>query len=187
MNALYIRTKNGNIITAQMYEAEKNSILIIASATGVKQGFYKKFAEFVSAKGVTVITFDYAGIGLSLNLPLKRLTNNVSDWGKNDLEAGIAYVKVIYPADTITLLGHSIGGQLVGLAKSSMQVQKIILIAAQSGYWKFWKGSDKIKMWLNWHVLFPLLTKAFGYMPSRKFSNCCNKHRRRQICSKRSS
>lgn len=97
MVQLEIKTNYGDFVTASIYEADKNTILIIASATGVKQSFYKKFADFISANGVTVITFDYSGIGLSLKKPIKQVTNNASDWGKNDLEAIIKYTKENYP------------------------------------------------------------------------------------------
>ena len=156
MTQIEIKTTNLNQITAQIYEAEKNTVLIISSATGVKQSFYKKFADFVSANGITVITFDYSGIGLSLKKPIKQIKSSASDWGKNDLEAVIKFTKENYPNAKITLLGHSIGGQIIGLAKSSSEVQKIILLAAQSGYWKLWKGFDRVKMWTNLHILIPL-------------------------------
>lgn len=165
-----IKTENGNQITAQIYENIKNTVLIISSATGVKQGFYKKFADFVSANGITVVTFDYSGIGLSLRQPIKQEKSSASDWGKNDLETVIKYTKENYPNAKITILGHSIGGQIIGLAKSSSEVQKLILVATQSGYWKLWKGLDKVKMWANWHILFPILINIFGYMPSKRIS-----------------
>ncbi len=175
MKTIEINTGKEHNITANIYEAEQSAaILIISSATGVKQTFYKKFAEFVSANGVSVITFDYLGIGLSLKQPIKQLKNNASDWGKVDLEAVIKYVEQNYPNSKITLLGHSIGGQLIGLAKSSPGVQKIILVAVQSGYWKLWKGYKRLKMWANWHLLFPALINTFGYLPSKKVSGMEN-------------
>lgn len=174
MKQIEIKTISLNQITAQIYEAGKNTVLIISSATGVKQGFYKKFADFVSANGITVITFDYSGIGLSLKQPIKQIKSNASDWGKNDLEAVIKYTKENYPNAKITLLGHSIGGQIIGLTKSSSEVQKIILVAAQSGYWKMWKGLNRVKMWANWHILFPTLINVFGYMPSKRISGMEN-------------
>jgi predicted alpha/beta hydrolase len=174
MEQIEIKTTNLNQITAQIYEAGKNTVLIISSATGVKQGFYKKFADFVSANGITVITFDYSGIGLSLKKPIKQIKSSASDWGKNDLEAVIKFTKENYPNAKITLLGHSVGGQIIGLAKSSSEVQKIILVSAQSGYWKMWKGFDRLKMWANWHILFPTLINVFGYMPSKRISGMEN-------------
>jgi predicted alpha/beta hydrolase len=170
MKSVEIETTNGNQITAQIYEAEKNVVLIISSATGIKQSFYKKFADFVSKEGITVITYDYSGIGLSLKQPIKNIKNDVTDWGKNDLEAIIKYTKKNYPNAKITLLGHSIGGQIIGFAKSSSEVQKVILVAAQSGYWKLWNGFDQVKMWANWHILFPILITIFGYLPSKKIT-----------------
>ncbi|MDR7210118.1 alpha/beta fold hydrolase [Flavobacterium piscis] len=175
MKTIEIKTDKEHTITANVYEAEQSgAVLIISSATGVKQAFYRKFAEFVSANGVSVITFDYLGIGLSLKQPIKQLQNDASDWGKVDLEAIIKYATEHYPNSKLTLLGHSIGGQLIGLAKSSSEVQKIILVSAQSGYWKFWKNSGKFKMWVNWHILFPLLINTFGYLPSKKVSGMEN-------------
>ena len=174
MKQIEIKMTNRNQITAQTYEAEKNTVLIISSATGVKQGFYKKFADFVSANGITVVTFDYSGIGLSLKKPIKQIKSCASDWGKYDLDSVIKFTKENYPNAKITLLGHSIGGQIIGLSKSSSEVQKIILVSAQSGYWKMWKGFDRLKMWANWNILFPIFINLFGYMPSKRFSGMEN-------------
>lgn len=174
MKILEIKS-NKEKLSATLYDGSTNDkILIIASATGVKQEFYKSFATFISSQGITVITFDYLGIGRSLNQPIKELKNNASDWGRNDLEAVIHFANTSYPNAEKILLGHSIGGQLVGLAKSSLTLNKIILVAAQSGYWKYWKGIGRIKMWFNWHVLFPLLLNIFGYLNSKKLSGMEN-------------
>ncbi|MEL6484466.1 MAG: alpha/beta fold hydrolase, partial [Bacteroidota bacterium] len=163
------------ILSATLFESEqKETILIMASATGVKQGYYQSFAQFVSDRGVSVITFDYNGIGRSLKSPIKDLENNASDWGSIDLESVIQYTTAQYPNAKKIVLGHSIGGQLIGLAPSSKKLDKIILVAAQSGYWKFWKGMGKLKMWLNWHILFPVLLNTFGYLNSKKISGMEN-------------
>lgn len=149
-------------------------MLLIAPATGVKQDFYHKFAGFLQNNGIAVVTFDYCGIGQSLKRPIKEITCNAMDWGKKDLESVINYVLQNFPSHKKCLLGHSIGGQLIGLAKSSIHMDKIILVAAQSGYWKFWTGYARTKMWFNWHILFPLLTSLFGYFPSKKVSRMEN-------------
>lgn len=170
-----INNPDNQIITLNVFEAEGSlNVLVLASATGVKQSFYKKFAAYIASCGITVITFDYSGIGQSLSDNIKRLNSNASDWGEKDLEAVIQYAAKTFPKQRLTILGHSIGGQLIGLAKSSSLASKIILIAAQSGYWKFWKGAGRIKMWMTWNLLFPAMVKAFGYMPSKKFSGMEN-------------
>lgn len=145
-------------------------ILIIAAAAGVLQSFYQKLARYFQANGISVITFDYTGIGKSLHEPIKKENSSLLNWGNRDLEAVIKYTIETFPGHKIILLGHSLGGQLIGLAPSSCLADKIIFIAAQSGYWKFWKGVAKIRMWVNWYLLVPALTKGFGYLPSKKIS-----------------
>ncbi len=168
-------TSNSEILSATLFEGKKKeTVLIIASATGVRQEYYEKFAQFIAEYGISVITFDYSGIGRSLKKPIKKLDNNAADWGRNDLESIIQYVMSNYPESRKVVLGHSIGGQLVGLAKSSTKINKIILVAAQSGYWKYWKGFGRIKMWFNWYILFPLLLNAFGYLKSKQISGMEN-------------
>ena len=175
MVEIEIYTRLGYKLAATLYNStSSNHLLIIASATGVKQQFYRKFAEYISANGITVITFDYAGIGESLKQPIQTVKATAADWGRNDLEAVLQYAQENYPDAKLSVLGHSIGGQLIGLAKSSTSIHKMILVAAQSGYWKWWKGTNRIKMWLNWHLFFPALTTLFGYMPTKKISGMEN-------------
>ncbi len=159
-------------LEATVFESDQeNTVVIISSATGVKQEYYQKIAQFLSKEGITVITFDYQGIGRSLKKPIKSLQHNASDWARVDLESVIQYVQATYPNSKKVILGHSIGGQLVGMAKSSKQMDKLILVAAQSGYWKYWSGTGRAKMWFNWHILFPSLLRVFGYLPAKKVSS----------------
>lgn len=168
-------TSHSETLSATLFEDHSNEIiLIVASATGVKQEYYQKFAQHIVNKGITVITFDYNGIGRSLKKPIKELKNNAADWGRNDLNSVLQYVGSKYPESKKVILGHSIGGQLVGLAKSSEKLDKIVLVAAQSGYWKYWKGIGRLKMWFNWYVLFPVLLNSFGYLNSKKISGMEN-------------
>ncbi|WP_375562682.1 alpha/beta fold hydrolase [Bernardetia sp. OM2101] len=168
-------SSNSETISATLFESDKSdTVLIIASATGVRQEYYHKFSKYLSDNGVSVITFDYFGIGRSLTKPIKELDNNAADWGKNDLESVLQYVLTHFPNSKKVILGHSIGGQLIGLAKSSTKFDKIILVAAQSGYWKFWKGIGRLKMWFNWYILFPTLLNFFGYLNSKKLSGMEN-------------
>ncbi|AOM76308.1 alpha/beta fold hydrolase [Pedobacter steynii] len=185
MSTVQIKTGKGYFITGSIFEAKDNhTVLVISSATGVKQSYYRKFSEFIANNGITVMTFDYSGIGNSLNGPIKRNDVNASDWGATDLEAVMRYAKEHYPGATINLLGHSIGGQLIGLSKSAAEARKIILMAAQTGYWRFWTGFRKYRMWTNWNIGFPMLLYIFGYLPSKKITGMENlpKNVARQWC-----
>ncbi len=158
-------------VSCSLYKAtNSDKIIIIVSAAGVVQSFYRKLAEFFQHNGIFAVTFDYTGIGESLRGSVKEEKSRLLNWGNRDLEAVIKYVSDTYPNHRIILLGHSIGGQLIGLAPSSLRADKIILVSAQSGYWKFWKGVSRLRMWVNWYLLVPVLTKVFGFLPSKRFS-----------------
>ena len=175
MQLFQININEQQSVKCSLYSGISTSkIVIIASAAGVLQSFYQNLAQFFLSNGISVITFDYSGVGKSLHRNIKKENSSLTNWGNRDLEAVIKYTIETYPSHKVILLGHSIGGQLIGLAPSSCVADKIILVAAQSGYWKFWKGVSKIRMWVNWHLLVPALTKVFGYLPSKKFSRMEN-------------
>ena len=144
--------------------------IIISSATGVLQHFYYKFANYFSELGYTVYTFDYSGIGKS-NLSisdLKQNTTNLKSWGENDQASVIAYVKSHHPTHKIIVITHSIGGQILAFNKNISQIDAIITVASQGGYWKLWKGFERFRMFVFWHALIPSLTPLFGYFPAKK-------------------
>lgn len=159
-------------ISATIYKSDSltQKVVIICSATGVKQGYYEAFATWLSTQGYTAITFDYQGIGNSLVTPIKAVKITAKDYGEQDIPAVIAYASRELNAQKILLIGHSIGGQLIGLSPLPSQVKGILLVAAQSGYWKFWNKTDQPRMWLTWYVMMPLLTKLFGYFPGKYFN-----------------
>lgn len=73
---------------ARYYEAKSpgEQLILIASATGVSQGYYKSFAEFLTENGCSVLTFDYEGIGESKNGSAKNHDIDVVGWGQQNLE-----------------------------------------------------------------------------------------------------
>jgi predicted alpha/beta hydrolase len=104
MDEIDIHTRLGYTLAATLYKSgNRKQLLIIASATGVIQQFYRKFAEYISANGITVITFDYTGIGQSLKQPIRTVKATAADWGTNDLEAVLQYAKDTYPAAELSV------------------------------------------------------------------------------------
>ena len=159
-------------ISTTIYESDSSvqKVVIICSATGVKQSYYESFATWLSAHGYTAVTFDYTGIGESLKSPIKQAKANASSYGEQDIPSVISYVVQVLNPQHVFLIGHSIGGQLIGLSALPGVVKGILLVAAQSGYWKFWDKKAQPRMWLTWHVMMPGLTKLFGYFPGKNFN-----------------
>lgn len=169
---IHISTEKGHSLAATYFYGLKtnNKTLVISSATGVLQGYYKKFATYFAMLGYAVYTFDYYGIGRSgseLRI-LKRNSIDLKSWGSNDQAAVVAYAKEQQPENELILLTHSVGGQILGFNSRYLHIDKVVMVASQSGYWKFFKGLHYPKMWLFWNVMIPTLTPIFGYFPARK-------------------
>ncbi len=167
-----VQTPKGYSLSATVFFS-KNDIgqtLIISSATGVLQKYYSKFASFFANHGFTVYTFDYRGIGKSVGneAHLKKLSVDLKSWGQNDQAAVVAFAKSKEPNSLLTLVTHSVGGQLIGFNPNHHLLDKVVMVASQSGYWKDFKGIHLPKMWLLWYAIIPALTPMFGYFPSKK-------------------
>lgn len=169
---LEIPTNDGHSLIASKFtsESRNENTIVITSATGVLQKYYSKFAIFFALRGFVVYTFDYYGIGKSggSETDLKYNNANAMSWGKNDQTAVVAFAKKENPNTKLTLIGHSIGGQLLGFNTNYHLIDKVILVASQTGYWKHFKGLHTLKMLLFWNVIIPFFTSIFGYFPAKK-------------------
>lgn len=143
------------------------SVILIASATGVKRRYYNDFAEYFSELGHVVITFDYRGIGESRPKSLKGFNACMHEWGEKDLSTIIQNVKKEYSQCKLNFIGHSVGGQMIGLTSNNREVDNIILVGAQSGFWKHWDFKGKLWLFSYWYFLIPVFSYAFGYFPAK--------------------
>ncbi|WP_340202164.1 alpha/beta fold hydrolase [Ascidiimonas sp. W6] len=171
MELVPLKTSLGHVLHVVKYKGQsKKASFVISSATGVLQKYYHNFALHLQQEGYTVYTFDYYGIGDSggNEKDLKENTVTLSDWSKIDQASVIEFAKKQTPDRKIYLVTHSIGGQLFGLNPNHHMVDKVLMVASQSGYWRYYKGIHYPKMWLFWHALIPSLTPLFGYFPSKK-------------------
>jgi len=144
--------------------------VVISPATGVGQGFYRPFAEYLAGEGFTVVTFDYRGIGRS-PLPGSPRDARMRHWGARDLAAVLAWVVRTRPGDRLLVVGHSAGGQLLGLALHGHRVAGLLGIAAQSGYYGHWSGVGRLALWMLWTTVIPVTTAVLGYVPGWVFGS----------------
>jgi predicted alpha/beta hydrolase len=91
-------------------------------------------------------------------------------WGEHDLAGAIRFLREREPGLPLLLVGHSAGGQLLGLVQDPNHVSAALMIAAQSGYWRNWSGAARFRMLFYWTVLFPGLTRALGYLPLKRLT-----------------
>lgn len=165
--AAKITCGDGFVLGARVFEptSATRAIAVIAPAMAVLQRMYRAFAGTLASHGIATVTFDYRGMGESKPPKLRGFHATATDWARLDLPAAIAYARATFgPSLPTFVIGHSIGGQILGLCPTAPSLAGAVLVAAQSGYWKNWSGVPRALMLLHWHVM-PLIARATGFLP----------------------
>lgn len=136
--------------------------LIVAGATGVPQGFYRRFAGYAASRGYATTTVDYRGIGLSAPPTLRGFRMDYGDWGRLDLAAAIDAT----PAADIPLyvVGHSYGGHAFGFLPNHDRVDAFYTFGTGAGWHGWMPAGERLRVLALWHVVGPLLTSVSGYL-----------------------
>ena len=164
--AFKIRTNDQTSISATLYTRDNKGdhLIIVGPATGAPQGYYRGFAEYAADyPDFDVVTFDYRGIGKSLDGSVIDSKAKMSDWGKYDLEAVINWGDKRY--DKIFLIGHSVAGQIFPKAASKNRITAAYFVGAQSAYLGCWRGLWLLYVLIFWYILIPVTTFIYDYLP----------------------
>lgn len=161
---------DGQRIAATLHLPQQSNglSLLINGATGVPRGYYNAFAGFQAAAGFTVLTYDYRGIAESKHTP-GAPAPRMLDWAQQDMATAMQYLAQRFPALTPTLLGHSFGGQVLGLVPQSESLAAIVTIASQHGWWRNWSPRYQRRLALVWYGLVPLSLLLGFRLPSSLF------------------
>ncbi|CAD9194647.1 alpha/beta hydrolase family protein [Acinetobacter bohemicus] len=142
--------------------------IVVACATGVPQAFYRRFAEYATQFGYQVLTFDYRGVVQSAPKRLKGFKMSYLDWGTLDLAAAIDFLA----QDPIPLfmVGHSYGGQALGLAPNHAKVTAMYCFGTGAGWHGYMPFKEKMKVQVIWNIIFPPMVAVTGYLPWSKLN-----------------
>ena len=167
-NNLHIETSDGFVLKATEFLPDaKNGIgVIINGATGVLRVYYQAFAEFLCDNGFTVLTYDYRGIGDSREARDHAPVPTMLHWGQRDMDAVFRDFQTRHPELTIKGMGHSIGGQLLGVMPDNNRYHSFLGIASQHIHWKNWPLKDRPLVIAFFFGVLPLFYKLTGGLPN---------------------
>jgi predicted alpha/beta hydrolase len=171
MQELTITTQDHAVITAHLFLPDQSNqrLLLINSATGVKQQVYFSFARYFAEKGFTVITYDYRGIGLSKPVKMKNFKASMRIWGAEDFKAVTAYIKGNFKDFKKYCVGHSVGALILGMNKDSCIFEEFVFVGTQNAFVGNLKFRTKIEAYLGFGIVQPLTTTLLGYFPAQWF------------------
>ncbi len=157
----------GHVVPAS--QAARHLPVLICPATGVPQRFYLRFAQWLAAQGHEVLVFDYRGIGLSLQGPLKDCRASLKEWGQQDQVAALNWLLQHTGASQVALIGHSAGGQMMGLLPNHHRIARVVGVATSTGWFKAMRPGFKWQARFALRLAVPLASRVKGYGPTSWF------------------
>ncbi len=168
---IYIKTSDQYALAATHWQNEMpKGIVAINAGTCVDQKFYFRFAHWLAQQNFDVLTYDYRGVGKSAPDNLKGFKASIVDWGQLDIPAVIDWMVDKYPARKRYMVGHSMGGQIVGLARNFNQIEKMVAFVPSYGNWQNNAAKGRWKMGFRWATIFPLTVLKNGYFPASRMN-----------------
>ena len=175
---MIVPAKDGYPLGATLFlpRGVKQRAVVISSATATPRKIYRGFATYLARRGFAVLTYDYRGIGGSrqksiegYNKPksLKGFKATMSDWAALDAAAAISWMRERYHALPLSYVGHSFGGQALGLLPNNTEVSRALLIASQAAYWKLMASPERYRVYAAFNFVLTPLTQMLGYAPGR--------------------
>jgi len=168
--SLSIMTDRNQALAATVYRPKTpvKKAVMIAPATGIKRQFYHNFATYLAEHGFGVLTFDNEGIGESLSTDLAKCDASLISWGRHDMPAVLDALQDEFTDATYHLIGHSAGGQLIGLMPNYQSIASVFNVACSSGRIKNMDMPYKLKAIGFMEAFIPLTNLTLGYTPSDK-------------------
>ncbi len=171
MKSITIKTSDHIEIEAHLFEPVNSNgkLLVVNSATGVKQHVYFSFANYFAEKGFTVITYDYRGIGLSKPKNLRHFKASMRIWGTVDFKAVTDFIQLNYKDYQKFCVGHSVGALILGMNEDSKLFKKLIFVGTQDAYIGNLPFNVAVSAVFGFGLAVPFLSNLLGYFPAPWF------------------
>ncbi len=169
---------DGYLLAATLFlprTGARHHAVLINSATAVPRKIYRGFAGYFARRGCAVLTYDYRGVGdsrpRSVNgsgqpKSLAGFKASMSDWAALDVTAAVTWMRERYANLPLNYVGHSFGGQALGLLPNNGEVSRALLIAAQAGYWRLMASPERYRVFALLNLIGMPLTRMLGYAPA---------------------
>ncbi|KAJ3321947.1 hypothetical protein HDV06_003684 [Boothiomyces sp. JEL0866] len=140
---IQVKAVDGFLVSGTLFtndEAPSNFVIVLASATGVPRQYYTQFASHLVKTARAVVTFDYRGIGSTVE-ELKQLKDSIirREWAW-DTDAVINYLHHLYKGSEILYIGNSVGGHLIAFLETLPLLSRILFLSVNSAYYLYLKS-----------------------------------------------
>jgi len=162
-----IPARDGYPLAATVFapQGPPRGAILINSGTAVPRKFYRGFASYLAERGLAALTYDYRGIAGSRPPSLRGFNVRMRDWASLDVAAAIDHVRQGWPAADLSVVGHSFGGQAVGLVPNNGEISRALLVAAHAAYWRLMPSPERYRVYVMMRFVGVPVARALGYVP----------------------
>lgn len=155
-------------VLADSSKTKSKSILVIP-ALGVSASYYDNFLHSLAQSGISAGVIDLQGQGSSSVTASRKSDFGYMELIDEDISSALQVAATVLPG-SLTLLGHSLGGQLLCLylSKTQQTQHDLILMTSCSVHYKNWPTwSSRLKVFAGTQVS-PLIAASLGYFPGNR-------------------
>ena len=173
MEILNLKMPDGAQSELRVFPVEDSaSVIFMVPAMGVPAKKYDAFAQALNDQGHAVAVTELRGIDSSSVRAGRKVDFGYHEIVDMDLPVAAAAVSNRFPDSSITVAGHSLGGQLATLflaqhGASIPAIQRFVLSASCSIYYKGWPAPTNLGF-LFFTQLGNLIAKVVGHFPGRQ-------------------
>lgn len=153
-------------LSGRVYEPTRAAemTVLMLPGIGISQRLFRRVGPWLAHHGARACGFDYRGIGESANAA-GRASASLTRWGQLDAAAAFRYCERRW-SEPVVLLGHSFGGQVLGLTSELARARAAILVGSQLGQIRHWDGWGRAALLAYWYLVVPLACLVFDPLPT---------------------
>ncbi len=161
---LQLTTLDGRVLGARLFRPNTRSraSVIVHGATAVPQRYYEDWARHLASRGLSVLTYDYRGVGRSRSMPLADDPVTMRDWIDDATIAQHCMAELDRDIPLVAI-GHSFGGQIAASLRPAADA--IVTVGAQGGFVGRFPGLRRHWYGFVMRTAIPGLVARFGYLP----------------------
>ena len=90
----------------------------------------------------------------------------MTEWAARDVTSAVAWMRAQFPVP-LRYVGHSFGGQALGLLPNNAEVSRALFVAAQAGSWRLMTRPESYRVYAFMNFIGAPLTRLMGYAPGK--------------------